>query len=204
MPSSERTGLGDRILARLTTASFAALLLLILAALAWGRATGLPGAALIPPLAALLGLAMVMVVWKRRPYDRARLGFLLAHLGPALVLLGLFTARWVAALGLAAAALGLPWMFYLKPLLRKKEGAKPAAWQRLTLQGTRILFLATGARLFPAVLTRSWPPPWVLPAWLTLALALHLHHSKGWKGRRAQIAGLAAWGLGLGAYLVLR
>ena len=204
MPSSEGPAPGARLLARLTGAPFGALLLAALGVLAWARPGGSPWNAIVPALLVILCLAMAAAVWKRRPYDRARLGFLLVHLGPALILLGSLGSPWVAALGLAALALGLPWMFYLKPLLRKKEGIKPPAWQRLTLQGTRILFLATGALLVRPILARAWPPRWALAAWVILALALHLHHTKGWKGRRAQLAGLAAWGLGLGAYLVLR
>jgi len=157
----------------------------------------------LPLCLALLGAAMLTVAWSRRPYDRARLGFLLVHGGGPLLALGLWGPRWLAALGLACLALGLPWMFYLKPLLKaRKEGAPRPAWERATLQGTRLLFLGLGAALVPPALGRAPLQPWMLAAWLLLAGALHVHHIKAWKGRRAQFAGLAAWGLGGALYLL--
>jgi len=194
--------IGARVKGLLTSVGFASLQIAVLAALAalWA-ATGHPALRLGLPLAALLCASMLTTAWARFPYDRARMGFLLVHAGLPLALLGLLTFRPVLFLGLACLALGGPWMFYLKPLLKaKKESAPRPAWERFTLQGTRILFLATGAAMV------VWTPlrPWTLVSWLLLALALHLHHLKAWKGQRAQIAGLAAWGLGLCAYLCLR
>ena len=156
-------------------------------------------------LVPLLCLCALTVAWNRRPYDRARLGFLLVHLAPALIVLGLLGPRWAAWPAVVFLALGLPWMFWLKPLLKaKKPGPKPPAWERFTLQGSRVLFLGAGALLVRPLLTRTAPPAWAVASWLTLAVALHLHHVKAWKGRRAQLAGLAAWGLSLAAYLRLR
>jgi hypothetical protein len=159
------------------------------------------------PLTALLGVLLACTLttaWQRRPYDRARLGFLLVHVGPALVLAGLLTSRWVTGLGLACLALGCPWMFYLKPLLKKKDKGLVPPWQRLTLQGTRILFLGAGALLIAPALRGLLPPRWLLVSWLILAVALHLHHVKAMKGFRAQVAGLAAWALCFASYLTLK
>jgi len=159
------------------------------------------------PLVALLGLLLASTLttaWQRRPYDRARMGFLLVHVGPALVCAGLPTSRWVLALGLACLALGCPWMFYLKPLLKKKDKGPAPLWQRLTLQGTRLLFLGLGALLLAPALCGLTPARWLLASWLILAVALHIHHVKAMKGFRAQLAGLAAWALCAAAYLTLK
>ena len=137
--------------------------------------------------------------------SRARAGFLLVPASPALILAGLATGiRWAALPGLAALALGLPWMFYFKPLLRPKAKAPAPAWQRLTLHGTRLLAMAALAALLGAAGTGAPQPRGALAAFLVLALALHIHHLKAWKGRNAQLAGLAAWGLSLAAWLGLR
>ncbi len=45
-------------------------------------------------LLALLAASMLAVTWKRRPYDFARLGFLLVHTAPTLVLLGALWGRF--------------------------------------------------------------------------------------------------------------
>jgi hypothetical protein len=45
-------------------------------------------------LLALLSVSALAVAWKRRPYDAARLGFLLVHAAPALLLLGILWGRW--------------------------------------------------------------------------------------------------------------
>jgi hypothetical protein len=44
-------------------------------------------------LLAVLAASMLTVTWKRRPYTPARLGFLLVHVAPALVLTGLLWGR---------------------------------------------------------------------------------------------------------------
>lgn len=195
------------VMAWLTSVPFAALQLGLLAILAFARAaTGFPGRG--PFLCALLWLLAASTLgtaWSRRPYDRARMGFLLVHVSPALILLGLAGPRWLAGLGMAALTLGCPWMFYLKPLLKgKKAGLPPPAWERGVLQGTRILFLATGAVAAAPLAAGGAPSPWALVSWLILAVALHAHHVKGWKGPKAQFAGLVGWGLCLAAYLRLR
>ena len=194
--------LGKRGLALLASLPGAAFQFLVLLGLIWA---GTGWTLLVRILLGLLCAATLATAWQRRPYDAARLGFLLTHLGPTLVLLGLVVSRWVALAGLACLALGVPWMFYLKPRLRKKPDKVPApVWQRFTLQGTRILFLACGVRLAVPVAQGTRPPAWALAAGIGLALALHLHHLKGWKGRRAQLAGLAAWALGGAAFWGLR
>ena len=186
------------VLARLGSVPFAVALIAVLTALSAWRT--LPRACL-----ALACGPMLAVAWTRRPYDRARAGFLLVHASPALVLAGLLAGLpWLAGLGLAALALGLTWMFYLKPLLKPKAKAPAPAWQRLTLHGTRLLAMAALAPLLRAAWTGAPPPRWALASFLALALALHIHHLKAWKGRDAQLAGLAAWGFGLAAYLELR
>ena len=188
----------NKVLATLASVPFAVALVAVLAALSAWR----------PQPRACLALAcgpMLAVAWTRRPYDRARAGFLLVHASPVLVLAGLLAGLpWLAGLALAALALGLPWMFYLKPLLKPKAKAPAPAWQRLTLHGTRLLAMAALALLLRAAWIGTGPPRGALAAFLVLALALHIHHLKGWKGRNAQLAGLAAWGLGLAAYLGLR
>jgi len=187
------------VLARLASVPFAVALIGALAALAALR----PFASW--KFLAVACLPMLAVTWTRRPYDRARAGFLLVHASPALILAGLATGiPWAALPGLAALALGLPWMFYLKPLLRPKAKAPAPAWQRLTLHGTRLLAMAALAALLGAAGTGAPQPRGALAAFLVLALALHIHHLKAWKGRNAQLAGLAAWGLSLAAWLGLR
>jgi hypothetical protein len=191
-----------RIARILTSVGFAAAQLALIAVIAVAGTRWFPVLGVLVPFLCLCALT---VAWNRRPYDRARLGFLLVHLSPALIVLGLLGPRWVAWPAILCLALGLPWMFWLKPLLKaKKPGPRPPAWERFTLQGTRILFLGAGALLVAPFLKRTAPPLWVPASWLLLAVALHLHHVKAWKGRRAQLAGLAAWGLCLAAYLRLR
>jgi hypothetical protein len=181
--------------------SLAALQLALLAALA---AAGIRGGLAFQALVSLLFVCTLAVAWKRRPYDRARTGFLLVHLGPALTLVGLAGPRWAVAPGLACLAVGIPWMFWLKPILKpKKDKAPRPAWERFTLNGTRVLFLAGGAALVAPALHRLPAPPWLLSSWLILAVSLHLHHVPSMKGARAQVAGLAGWGLCVAAYLCL-
>lgn len=183
----------------LTSVPFAAFQLGLLAVLsAAGVRGGLPFQALVT----LLLASTLTIAWKRRPYDRARLGFLLVHAGPALILAGLCGPSWAVRPGLACLAVGLPWMFYLKPVLKPKKDKVPRpAWERFTLQGTRILFLAFGAALVAPALRKEPPAPWLLGSWLALAVALHLHHVKALKGAKAQLAGLVGWGLCLAAFL---
>jgi len=189
----------ERLLASVTSA---AVQLALLAAL-W--AGGIRGGLTFRLLVTVLLGSTLFIAWRRRPYDRARLGFLLTHLGPALLLAGLAGPRWAVVPGLACLAVGIPWMFWIKPLLRpKKDKAPPPAWERLTLQGTRTLFLACGAALAVPALRKGAPAPWLLASWLILAVALHLHHVKALKGRKAQVAGLAGWVLCMAAFLTLR
>ncbi|BDU73496.1 hypothetical protein [Mesoterricola silvestris] len=186
----------------LTSVAGAAAQLALLAALAAG---GIRDGLGFWILVAALLVCTLAVAWTRRPYDRARLGFLLAHLGPALLLAGLWGPAWAVIPGLACLAIGIPWMFWIKPLLKaRKDKAAPPAWERLTLQGTRVLFLASGAGLALPALRREAPAPWLLASWLVLAVALHLHHVKALKGPRAQAAGLVSWALCLAAFLALR
>jgi hypothetical protein len=159
------------------------------------------GGGLLGPCLGLLAAALAFVAWRRRPYDAARLGFLLTHGGALLVLAGLWgPRRWILGAGAAFLALGLPWMFWLKPRLKPKKAPLPPAWQRIVLLGTRSLLLALGALLALRFLRGAPPPAGTLPAALLLVAALHVHHMKAWKGARAQAAGLAAWGLGLGLW----
>jgi hypothetical protein len=85
-------------------------------------------------LLASMDASMLAVAWKRRPYDLARAGFLLVHTAPSLVLLGALwecafpAARqpglWLIGTGCGGFLLGCAWMFYLKPVL-KRRGARP-------------------------------------------------------------------------------
>jgi hypothetical protein len=84
-------------------------------------------------LLALLAASMLAVTWKRRPYDLAWAGFLLVHTAPTLVLLGALwnrfagagaPGRWLIGTGCAGFLIGCAWMFYLKPVL-KRRGARP-------------------------------------------------------------------------------
>ena len=84
-------------------------------------------------LLAVLAASMLAVTWKRRPYDRARAGFLLVHTAPTLVLLGALWRRfagtgapagWLMRVGCAGFLIGCAWMFYLKPVLKRRE-ARP-------------------------------------------------------------------------------
>lgn len=191
-----------RIMKALTSVGLAAVLLVLCAGITLAGVRWFPILGVLVPFLCLCALT---VAWSRRPYDRARAGFLLVHLAPALIVLGLLGPRWLAVPAVVCMGLGAPWMFWLKPLLKaRKPGPRPPAWERLTLQGTRVFFLGMGALLVAPLLTRTAPPLWAVAAWLLLAAALHLHHAKGWKGRKAQLAGLAAWGLSLAAYLRLR
>jgi hypothetical protein len=197
-----------RLRAFLVSTPFAALQFALLAAIILDAfRSGVPLFLFPQPLLTLqwlLVLSALAVAWNRWPYDRARTGFLLVHAAPALILLGSFGPRWALVPGLLCLALGLPWMFYLKPRLKaKKAGPQPPAWERATLQGTRILFMAAGAGLAVQVLRGTSTAPWLLVSWPLLALALHLHHVKAWKGWKAQVAGLAAWGLSLAVFLIL-
>ena len=83
-------------------------------------------------LLALLAASMLAVTWKRRPYGLARAGFLLVHAAPSLVLLGTLWNRfaegapgfWLIRIGCAGFLIGCAWMFYLKPVLKRRE-ARP-------------------------------------------------------------------------------
>lgn len=192
----------DRMKVLLTSVPFAVLQIALLSAvLAAGGSGGPVGAPAFRALLWLLGASTAAVAWQRLPRDWARAGFFLVHAGMALALAGAWTrSGLLGGLGAAMLVLGVPWMFYLKPLLKAaKPGAPPPAWQRWTLRITRILFLATGSG-FLATLAPA--PRWnLLAAWFILAAALHLHHVKSWKGRKAQWAGMAAWVIGLALLL---
>jgi hypothetical protein len=76
-------------------------------------------------LLALLAVSMLAVTWKRRPYDLARTGFLLVHTAPALALLGMLSGRGrLVQAGCLLFFIGCAWMFYLKPVLKRRE-ARP-------------------------------------------------------------------------------
>ncbi|MDR3673447.1 MAG: hypothetical protein P4L36_21560 [Holophaga sp.] len=79
-------------------------------------------------LLAVLAASMLAVTWKRRPYTLARLGFLLVHVAPSLILLGTLGQRlaapagfWLVQAGGACLVIGCAWMFYLKPWLKRRE-----------------------------------------------------------------------------------
>jgi hypothetical protein len=79
-------------------------------------------------LLAVLAASMLAVTWKRRPYTLARLGFLLVHVAPSLILLGALGQRlapaagaWLVQTGGACLLVGCAWMFYLKPWLKRRE-----------------------------------------------------------------------------------
>jgi hypothetical protein len=83
-------------------------------------------------LLAVLAASMLTVTWKRRPYTLARVGFLLVHVAPSLVLAGALWLRlepggpglWFIRTGCTSLILGCAWMFYLKPSLKRRE-ARP-------------------------------------------------------------------------------
>jgi hypothetical protein len=253
------------------------------------------GSALLPdlapgvvPLLALLTAGTLAVVWKRRPYPWSRVGFLLAHGAPFLVLLGLWEARrsglaWLAWTGSLCLLAGCAWMFYLKPPLKRREaapagrppsplslllepgararrlgllgaslllaglaavlgrawGLPPGAWRACqtilgwlgtatvtvafllglralwrpsvpgrdlgaaSLRWTRAGFLLLGSavlagaaavHLAPGTLgAGAAPGRGLLAGWLIYAAVLHTHHLKGFKGRKALLAGVAGW-----------
>jgi len=74
-------------------------------------------------LLAVLAASTLAVTWKRRPYPPSRLGFLLVHVAPSLVLLGVLGGRWLVQAGFASLLLGCAWMFYLKPVLKRREAS---------------------------------------------------------------------------------
>ena len=87
-------------------------------------------------LLAVLAASMLTVTWKRRPYPPSRLGFLMVHVAPSLVLLGILWERLggprapslrLIQTGFASLLLGSAWMFYLKPWLKRREakGTRP-------------------------------------------------------------------------------
>ena len=262
-----------------------------------GLAVGLLGAlaltagfpALLPGSSLLLGLltvATLAVAWKRRPYPWSRVGFLLVHVAPLLVVLGgalgAPAAAWTGILCLLA---GCAWMFYLKPPLKRREAARtgpppsplslllepearrrrlatlaaalllaalaggvgrawglpfrPGAWRacQIALGGlgaiavtvaclldlralgrppspgqdsgaaslpwTRCGFLLLGSAVAAgtaatwltqgAFWTDAAPGRGLLAGWLIYAAVLHTHHLKGFKGRKAMLAGAAGW-----------
>ena len=86
----------------------------------------LPFAALL----ALLAASALAITWQRRPYPWSRLGFLLTHAAPAVVLAGLLWGALPGGVGPGLALVragfalllaGAAWMFYLKPVLKRRE-----------------------------------------------------------------------------------
>lgn len=108
-----------------------------LLALATHRMPGLPTGWPLQtlPFAALLALlaaSALAITWQRRPYPWSRLGFLLTHLSPTVVLAGLLwgalpggagPGRALVRAGFAVLLAGAAWMFYLKPVLKRREAA---------------------------------------------------------------------------------
>lgn len=100
-------------------------------------AAALPALAGAPPfhtlafaaLLAVLAASALAIAWQRRPYPWSRVGFLITHLAPAVILAGLLagggTGRLLLRLGLAALLAGSAWMFYLKPVLKRREAKEP-------------------------------------------------------------------------------
>jgi hypothetical protein len=83
-------------------------------------------------LLAVLAASMLTVTWKRRPYPLSRVGFLLVHVAPSLILPGTLWDRfagdrgpglWLIRTGCVSLVLGCVWMFYLKPGLKRREAA---------------------------------------------------------------------------------
>jgi hypothetical protein len=82
-------------------------------------------------LLALLAASALAITWQRRPYPWSRVGFLLTHLAPAVVLAGLLAGALPGGAGAGRALVragwvclltGCAWMFYLKPVLKRREG----------------------------------------------------------------------------------
>jgi hypothetical protein len=158
-------------------------------------------------LLALLAASMLAVTWKRRPYPPSRFGFLLVHVAPSLVLAGGLwgrsspwqgPGRWLSRAGFAALLLGAAWMFYLKPVLKRRETgpeapakATPAwlGWTRAAFLGVALLLGAAQGRGFWTV-----PATLALAGLLLLAAALHLYRVPAYKARGARLAALGAWG----------
>jgi len=88
----------------------------------------LPFAALL----ALLAASALAITWQRRPYPWSRMGFLLTHVAPTVVLAGLLwgalpggagAGRALVRTGFALLLGGSAWMFYLKPVLKRREAS---------------------------------------------------------------------------------
>jgi len=94
----------------------------------------LPGRLWFCALLAVLAAAMLTITWKRRPYPPSRVGFLLVHTAPSLILLGALWTRLggiparagplLVQAGFAALLAGIAWMFYLKPALKRREAPR--------------------------------------------------------------------------------
>jgi hypothetical protein len=168
----------------------------LLGALALAAAASglLPGLAYgLGPLLALLTAGTLAVVWKRRPYPWSRVGFLLAHVAPFLVLLGLWEARhsglaWLAWTGGLCLLAGCAWMFYLKPPLKRREAARterpPSPLSLLLEPGARawrLGLLAASVLLagLAGVLGHAWGLPSRPGAWRACQTTL------GWLGTAA-------------------
>jgi hypothetical protein len=116
---------------RFAVAQGAWLIAAVLSAMLGGP--GLLGGLWFRALLALLAASMLAVTWKRRPYDLARTGFLLVHVAPSLALLGTLWDQfagapgpglWLIRISCAGFLAGCAWMFYLKPVLKRRE-ARP-------------------------------------------------------------------------------
>jgi hypothetical protein len=141
-------------------------------ALAVSCSTLLPGAG---PLVAVLTGATLAVAWKRRPYPWSRVGFLLVHGAPVLVVLGgALGAAWPFWTGFLCLLAGCAWMFYLKPPLKRREAARtgpPPSPLSLLLEPEarrrRLAVLAAALLLaaLAAALGRAWDLPSRPGAW---------------------------------------
>ena len=115
-----------------------------------------------------------------------------------------------AALVAGGAALTAAALVAALALLR--PDAPAGAREARILRWTRPGFLLLGVALVAGVQAAwqrgdPWPfgprDRWCLIAWLICFAALHVHRVKAFQGRPAILAGLAAWGLTLAAWLVL-
>jgi hypothetical protein len=99
-------------------------------------------------LLAALAASMLAVTWKRRPYPLARLGFLLVHVAPALMFLGLLWGRLA----------GVRTQEWLRPgatldTLHPAEGPLPLPGFRLRLERSDLTPGDPGLRVY------AWIPP---------------------------------------------
>lgn len=113
---------------------FAVAQILVLALIATAAGAGTLADPLRRPgvhaLLVLLAFSALAVAWKRRPYRPSRIGFLLAHVAPALlaaaaIWIGLAGpgpgSRLLLRTGWILLLTGMAWMFWLKPPLKRRE-----------------------------------------------------------------------------------